>query len=101
MAKLFIIFIYILTFLLFEINNECSKENPIYKNNDCQSTYCNEDEFQNGDCTINNSIMKIQWLNKIKLFRNHKFDLINSIEMPNNDLFFICSLYSPENIYMV
>ena len=99
MTKLFIIFIYTIIILILEINNECSKEEPIYTSDGCQIIYCDEDEFQNGDCIIDNSIMKIQWLNKINLFGNNDI-LINSIEMPNNDIFFICSDYTTETIYI-
>ena len=70
MAKLFFIFIYILIFLIPEINNQdvCSKETPIYKSGSCQSIYCDENEFQNGACIIGNSIINTQWLNKLIFF---------------------------------
>ena len=94
------IFIYILTFLIIEINNqECNKAWPIYTNGSCQSTHCNENEFQNGDCIINNSIIKTQWLNKLFLFY-HVTNIINAIEMPNNDIFIIGSECRPEKIYL-
>ena len=66
------IFIYTLLFLIPKINNqECPENTPIQTSGSCQSIYCNEDEFQNGDCIINNSIIKTQWLNKF-FFSNMK-----------------------------
>ena len=74
MSKLFMIFIYTLILLIYKINNqeeECEKETPIFKEGICQSIYCDENEFQNGDCIIKNSIIKTQWLNKF-FFSNMK-----------------------------
>ena len=100
-TKIFIIFIYTLVVLILEINNECSKEEPIYKSGGCQSIYCDEDEFQNGDCNIDNPIIKIQWLNKFNLLDdNYYISMINTLEMPNNDIFIICSDYRTETIYI-
>ena len=100
------IYIYILFLLIVEINNECDKSIPIYKNGECSNVYCTEDEFKNGDCIINNSIIKTQWLNKLiflgnnEIFRIDEFQLYTSIEMPNNDLFLLFSNAYQDYIYI-
>jgi hypothetical protein len=102
MAQLFMIYIYILFFLILEINNECDKSTPIYKNNECLNVYCTEDEFKNGDCIINNSIIKTQWLNKL-IFLGYGETYIGSctsVKMPNNDIFLIFFDSDQDYIYI-
>ena len=96
------IYIYILFLLIVEINNECDKSIPIYKNDECLNVYCTEDEFKNGDCIINNSIIKTQWLNKLIFLGNNgiQIKMYTSVEMPNNDIFFIFSNYNQDYIYI-
>ena len=97
------IYIYILFLLTVEINNEeCHKSIPIYKNGECSNDYCTEDEFKNGDCIINNSIIKTQWLNKLIFLGNTgiQIKMYTSVEMPNNDIFFIFSNYNQDYIYI-
>ena len=99
MIKVITILIYT---LITKLNNqECPKNEPIYTSDDrCQNKYCNENDFQNGDCTINNSIIKIQWLNKL-IFLGENYFRINSLKMPNNDIFIILYNYNErEKIYI-
>ena len=49
---------------------ECNKSYPILKNNECVSTYCNEIQFKEGECVINNPIVKTAWLTYIIIFEN-------------------------------
>ena len=86
--KLYTIYLYLFIFLILEINNYCDKKNPIRKNNNCYSTYCTEIEFQNGDCIIDNPIIKTQWLNKFIYLGNNIINILTVIEMPNNNIFF-------------
>ena len=46
---------------------ECPKNLPIYDNNtdSCSLKYCTEEQFLSGECSIENSIVKEQWINKI------------------------------------
>ena len=98
MIKLIITFIYTLIFLI--NNQECPKDEPIYASEGCKYIYCDENDFQNGDCIISNPIIKIQWLNKLIFFGGHDGFTINLIQMPNNDIFIICSDYTQEKIYI-
>ena len=70
MAKIFKseIFIFIhLIILYFKKHNfvkcNCEKEIPIKKDGQCQLIYCTETEFNNNICSIDNDIIKTQWLN--------------------------------------
>ena len=100
--KLFIIFLYLLSFLILEINNQCDKESPIKKKNDnnCYNIYCTEIEFQNGDCIIDNPTIKAQWLNKLFYLGDNIINILTVIEMPNNNIFFLSSKFEPEYLYI-
>ena len=52
---------------------ECDLDTPINKNGVCNLTYCTEDEFEDGTCSIDNDIIKTQWLNNIILFNDYKY----------------------------
>ena len=83
--------------LINEIQNECSKDEPIFYDNECRERYCSKEEFENGNCTINNNISKIQWLNKIDIFSKNKINGLVFIRMSNDDIFFICTEFDDEN----
>ena len=61
----------LLQFLFFNFSfqeiQECSKDTPILKQNECILKYCTESEFINRNCIVNNNIIKTQWLNNIIL----------------------------------
>ena len=46
----------------------CERENPIFKDGQCQLIYCTETEFKNNICSIDNEIIKSQWLNNFISF---------------------------------
>ena len=73
-------------------STECPKESPILKNGICTSIYCNESQFNSGECKINNKIVKTKWLNNIIKFENTNGDinLINSSD--EEGLFFSITL---------
>ena len=100
--KLFILFLYLFIFLILEINNQCNKETPIRKksDNNCYNIYCTEIEFQNGDCIIDNSIIKTQWLNKLFYLGDNIINILTVIEMPNNNIFFLSSKWEYEADYL-
>ena len=99
--KLFIIFLYLFTFLILEINNQCDKESPIKKKNDnnCYNIYCTEIEFQNGDCIIDNPIIRTQWLNKLFYLGDNIINILTVIEMPNNNVFFLSTARDSNSDY--
>ena len=83
-----IIFIKILYLLLLldPIKNDCNKKIPILKNNICTLDYCSEDDFNNKICSINNTIVKIQWLNNIIWIGDKYFRHVNLVTFSNGDL---------------
>ena len=99
--KLFMIFLYLFIFLILEINNQCDKETPIRKksDNNCYNIYCTEIEFQNGDCIIDNPIIKTQWLNKLFYLGDNIINILTVIEMPNNNVFFLSSKWEDNTDY--
>ena len=70
--KYFNIFIYIYIFFIniSYINNECGEEVPFKNNGICSPIPCADNELSSGDCYIDNSKIKTQWLNNIILFYN-------------------------------
>ena len=62
---------YLILILLLKINisnGECSKSEPFLRGSVCSSNYCTDEEFNGNSCSIDNSIIKIQWLNNIIVF---------------------------------
>ena len=57
--------IILLYFLLPISHSECNIDTPILTETGCQLKYCSKAEFDSGDCVIDNSIAKTQWLNNI------------------------------------
>ena len=47
-------------FLIYSLLYECNKSYPILKNNQCLSTYCKKEEFESGECIIDEPITKTQ-----------------------------------------
>ena len=43
----------------------CERNNPIFKDNKCNSIFCTKNEFNSSICSIENEIIKTQWLNNI------------------------------------
>ena len=70
--------------IIYSISTECPKETPIIKNDNCTSIFCNESQFNSGECKLNNSIVKTQWLTNIIKFENTSGD-INLIKGYNED----------------
>ena len=66
--------------------NECDKTTPILKNNSCTLEYCSRDNIKNNICSINNTIVKTQWLNDIKWIGDKFFRYVNLATYSNGDL---------------
>ena len=56
--------------ILHLLSIQCNKSHPILKNNECVSTYCNETQFKEGECKLDNPIIKTAWLTYIIIFEN-------------------------------
>ena len=67
---LFFKLIIISKLILYLQSIECNKSYPILKNNECVSTYCNDVQFKEGECIIDNPIIKTTWLTYIIIFEN-------------------------------
>ena len=52
------------------VSIECNRSYPIFRNNECVSTYCNETQFSKGECIIDNPIIRTTWLTNIIIFEN-------------------------------
>ena len=55
------------------IKCDCPKDIPIRINGECKSQYCTESDFKIGICSIENEIMKTQWLNNFIIFDEYKY----------------------------
>ena len=84
---------------LIEINSECDKETPILKDNKCKEVYCTENEFQEGICSINNPIIKKQWLNEIIHFGEEIPSFFLPIQITSENIIFISFEESKIYIY--
>lgn len=70
------------------IQLECDKSTPIKKQDgQCYSIYCTKEEFDNGTCTVNNTIVKTQWLNDIINVGGITYRYVNLVLSSKNDLF--------------
>ena len=66
------ILLFLIILLQFPLSKcECNIDQPILKNGNCALTYCSEEEFSSGACTISNDIIKTQWINNIRLFKDY------------------------------
>ena len=84
-----IIFIYIKQVKFYKCS--CGKENPIRKNNNCQSIYCTENEFQNNICLIDNDTIKTQWLNNFIDFKEYRYRFTSVLTNEEGDLILFSS----------
>ena len=69
----------------------CERNNPIYKNGQCQSTFCTEAEFKNNICSIENDIIKTQWLNNFIVFDEYNYRFTNKVINDEGDFILITS----------
>ena len=73
--------------LYFIVLKDCDKAKPILKDNDCQLIYCEQAKFNTNECSINNPIIKAQWLNNIIRISDNNFRYINVVSNKNGDFF--------------
>jgi len=82
----FFLFIYIFLLQIDISYSECSRDNPFNKSNICVSS-CTDSQLNLGECKIDNSIIKIQWLNNIFLFDSDHFRAGHFAFNSNDDMF--------------
>ena len=84
--------------LLIKINlilmDDCPREAPILKEGSCILEYCEKEEYNNGTCKINNTIIETQWFTNIISFEiNYKF--INFATYSNGNMAVETTSYPP------
>ena len=80
----YLIFLFLKKFIF--IKCICEKEKPINKNGECLSIYCTENEFKNKICSIDNDIIKTQWLNNFITFNEYRYRFTNMVINDEGDL---------------
>ncbi len=82
------IFIIIIFSLISLVLTNCDRETPINKSSVCSLVYCNESEFLSKVCTIDNSIIKTQWLTNIIKIGEKNFRYLSFITLSDGSLIF-------------
>ena len=75
-------------------NDDCSQDEPILYDGQCVNRYCSKEEFENETCIINNSKLKIQWLNKIENFIDINVNSLAFLRLSSNDTFIITTPFN-------
>ena len=89
--------IYILLIIFKSSLNDCDREEPILKDSNCQLIYCDENQFSKNICTINNTIIKTQWLTNIIKISDYNYKYINIASNSKGDIFIETSPTSEES----
>ena len=90
-------FIIILSEIKFFVCQNCTREYPFIKENECVSS-CTIDEINEKKCEVENIITKTQWLNNIISNRDKDFIYANVVTSESNNLYFITSKYPKSNL---
>ena len=88
--------IIISNFIIYSLLLACEKDTPIIKNNQCVSTYCNEEQYKSGECIIDNPLIKEKWLNDIMIFKNTNGEIFLSLDYEGTKLIFGSTLSNNE-----
>ena len=68
-------------------SQECPRDKPILKSNECVSIYCTPEQFASKTCIISNDLTKIQWLNNFHIFDEKYMYYISVTENYKGELF--------------
>ena len=98
--KIYIIFFLIISLFKNSFCDFCPRDKPILKNNECLSIYCEQEEFDNKNCSISNPFIKTQWLNNIHIFGQKGISNICAIQNSNNGLFLIAQEFTSGDKYI-
>ena len=80
---------YLMLIIMVKNINNCPLEQPILlKDGSCNSQFCTKEQFKNGDCIIDNDIIKTQWLNSIIWIGDKDFRFVNFAKYSNGDMIF-------------
>ena len=80
------IILYLIFIIKVVLGEECERDKPIYKENECQLTYCTKEQFKNGICKINNSIINKQWLTNIIMIGEPNYRFLNFANFSNGTM---------------
>ena len=69
----------------------CNRNAPILKDGICQSIYCTENEFKENICSIDNEIIKTQWLNNFINLDEYRYRFTNMVITEEGDLILFTS----------
>ena len=72
-ALFFLTYIFIFIIKIRIIKSECDKTAPYLRNNACSSIICQDNELLDNSCSIDNSIIKTQWINNILIFNDMNY----------------------------
>ena len=90
-----------ITFIILGIKNilleSCDYDTPLFKEDDCIKGPCSPDEYEENVCTLNNEIIKIQWLNDIEPVSNNDYLYLDIITLSKGALLIETSSYPEEN----
>ena len=96
-----LLLIFISLFKCYYLDNKCNKDEPLLKEKNCVSS-CETSEINNGTCTINNDIIKTQWLGHIiNIKKEGNYVYVNIVTSENNNLFLLSSTYPESNNRLV
>ena len=70
------------------IKSDCPKDSPIKINGECKSKFCTESDFKSEICSIENEIIKTQWLNNFIIFDEYRYRFSNMAINKKEDLIF-------------
>ena len=76
-----------LCFISYSFCEECPRDKPILKNNECVMEYCTPEEFENKTCIISNSLQNIQWMNNFHLFGDYYLSHVCPISNEKGEVF--------------
>ena len=78
-----------LIFFNYSLCQDCPRDKPILKDNECQMIYCSPEEFENNTCTISNYYQKVQRINNFHLFGISYITHICPISNSKGELFLL------------
>ena len=97
MRENIVLFIIILSQIYYSVCQNCTREFPLIKDNECVSS-CTIDEINEKGCKVENIIIKTQWLNNIISQGDEDFIYGNVVTSENNNLYYITSRYPSSNL---
>ena len=96
------LFIKLIVFLLLSnhIKGTCPLDRPVMgREGACVAASCDESAINSGECSVDNEIIKIQWLNTIIPFAEYGFEFVSAATFLNEDLILEAIKYNSEKRY--